>query len=352
MDEEWSIGGPAAEPNGTLLNGWLSANNAGAPNTIDIVDIPYETYDLVVYLNHDRGTEDVLVSEANDAFEPFLGHENDPNILNPITFAQQRTSAQGDDSQTGNFFIGVSDPFGPFARGTRLKNSGETLTLVDPFGAVVDEVSYSLGFPWPTVGDDRGTPPASPSIELINPLLDNDQGDRVVDEMVREVWAPEGPTLVGADRRLWDNHPRMNARDRYYDVSPTRDFEGMIGLVKNYLRSRGNWMTSNLLTTEGSIPATPVISGDGSTLTFTSPGYRSPVGSDFGALEWRLSEISNAGVPGFDPSGPYRYEIEDPYQSAVLSSATPPSLPLVVIGGDSSRGRVAEDFFCLPERML
>lgn len=53
----------------------------------------------------------------------------------------------------------------------KLSNKGETVTLNDASGNVIDEVSYKLGWPWPTVGDDP-----SPSMELIHPDLDNDLG--------------------------------------------------------------------------------------------------------------------------------------------------------------------------------
>lgn len=52
-----------------------------------------------------------------------------------------------------------------------LKNSGETIVLRNAAGKKVDEVSYRLGFPWPTTGEEP-----SPSIELIHPSLDNDLG--------------------------------------------------------------------------------------------------------------------------------------------------------------------------------
>ena len=51
---------------------------------------------------------------------------------------------------------------------------------------------------------------------------------------------PEGPTLV---RPIvdWDNHPRLNHKDRYYDISPTRDFAGMKEVLRRYIISRGNY---------------------------------------------------------------------------------------------------------------
>ncbi|MFT7302877.1 MAG: hypothetical protein ACI8UZ_001715 [Akkermansiaceae bacterium] len=104
-DEEWSIGGPGADANGTLLNGWISSNVADPASTVDVSDIPYRNYDLIIYMNHDRDFEDVLISEANEAFPAFLAHENDTDILNPVTFAQQEVTAEGDATQSGNFFV-------------------------------------------------------------------------------------------------------------------------------------------------------------------------------------------------------------------------------------------------------
>ena len=52
-----------------------------------------------------------------------------------------------------------------------LANDGETITLRNAAGEVIDEVDYQLGFPWPTVGDLPGY-----SMELVNPAFDNDMG--------------------------------------------------------------------------------------------------------------------------------------------------------------------------------
>ena len=61
-------------------------------------------------------------------------------------------------------------PFGQWETGDKLSNEGETIELRDAANALVDTVTYKLGFPWPTTGDFGS------SLELINPALDNDLG--------------------------------------------------------------------------------------------------------------------------------------------------------------------------------
>jgi autotransporter-associated beta strand protein len=52
-----------------------------------------------------------------------------------------------------------------------LSRTGETIDLRDAAGSLMDRVSYSAGFPWPTAADGAG-----PSCELLHPSLDNDLG--------------------------------------------------------------------------------------------------------------------------------------------------------------------------------
>ena len=65
--------------------------------------------------------------------------------------------------------FGYAGAIGPWVG--KLSNNGETVTLNDADGEEVDQVDYQLGWPWPTVGDEP-----SPSMELLNPDLDNDLG--------------------------------------------------------------------------------------------------------------------------------------------------------------------------------
>ncbi|MDY0357502.1 MAG: lamin tail domain-containing protein, partial [Sedimentisphaerales bacterium] len=63
---------------------------------------------------------------------------------------------------------------GPFAG--KLSNDGEWVVLSDASGRIVDEVTYKLGFPWPTVGDTVGLRGRGHSLQLVNPGFDNDLG--------------------------------------------------------------------------------------------------------------------------------------------------------------------------------
>ncbi|MEC8691700.1 MAG: CotH kinase family protein, partial [Verrucomicrobiota bacterium] len=160
--------------------------------------------------------------------------------------------------------------------------------------------------------------------EIMDLIYNDDEGYKLIDEMAHDVWSPEGPTLVEADRRLWDNHPRLNHKDRYYDISPTRDFAGMKEVLRRYITSRGNWMKSSLLQDRNSTPEKPTITfigGDNyqvDDLKFSSSSYRSQSNSRFAAMEWRLAEVYNPTVEGYVEKDPYIYEIENPAKSGEL----------------------------------
>ena len=97
----------------------------------------------------------------------------------------------------------------------------------------------------------------------------------------------------------------------------------MIQVLKNYIVSRGNWMTSNLLTQESSIPATPTITYAGASgfpsndLRFTSSAYSS--GTAFAAMERRISEVYNPTTSNYIAGEPYIYEIDGATQSGELA---------------------------------
>jgi hypothetical protein len=95
---------------------------------------------------------------------------------------------------------------GPFLG--RLSNEGERVELVNARDELQDEVTYQLGFPWPTVGDAPGN-----SIELINHELDNDLGG---------AWrsSTSGPTPHAPNSRLSDTPPPLLRQVRHNPQQP------------------------------------------------------------------------------------------------------------------------------------
>jgi len=77
-------------------------------------------------------------------------------------------------------------PHGPYLG--KLSNEGERIVLLNTAGQDMDEVTYKLGFPWPTVGDAPGD-----SIELLNPSMDNGLGGSW-----RSSGALSGPPIASA----------------------------------------------------------------------------------------------------------------------------------------------------------
>ncbi len=66
-------------------------------------------------------------------------------------------------------YLGYTGALGPWTGG--LKNSGDDIVLRRLDLSVADRVTYELGFPWPTVGDDPGD-----SMQRINERLDSNLG--------------------------------------------------------------------------------------------------------------------------------------------------------------------------------
>ncbi|MCS5539076.1 MAG: CotH kinase family protein, partial [Roseibacillus sp.] len=184
--------------------------------------------------------------------------------------------------------------------------------------------------------------------EILDLLFNRDEGYKLVDETMKFVYTPGEPSLVDVDRRMWDNHPRLNHKDRYYDISSTRDFAGMVRVVKTWITSRGNWMSRTLLSQEDDVPRKPTITYTGpegypsDELTFTCSTFSSPSRSRFAAMEWRLAEVHNPVVADYDPARPNIYEIEGGFKSGELAAfdGAYQFPPLAVRVGRTYRARV------------
>lgn len=98
-EESWSGAGAApVVPDGVLMNGWISENGSdSAPSTISISEIPYDKYQLIVYVGHDRPNEDTSFSETGGAFTDFLTLESvdDTTIVgDPFVFTEISSSGE------------------------------------------------------------------------------------------------------------------------------------------------------------------------------------------------------------------------------------------------------------------
>ena len=139
--------------------------------------------------------------------------------------------------------------------------------------------------------------------EIRDLLFNPEQTGQIIDEYAAVVWDRAGvPSIVEADRRKWDYHPMMAmamkaGQGLFYEAAGTKDFPGMLQLMKNYVKSRGSWIDSVLLN-DSTIPATPSATSCGaagfqaSQLRFRASAYKGQ--NAFAALKWRLAEITPA----------------------------------------------------------
>jgi hypothetical protein len=92
--------------------------------------------------------------------------------------------------------------------------------------------------------------------------------------------------------------------------------------------SRSAWIDTYQLTNESQIPGKPTVTytgpagHPGNVLAFQTSAYSS-VYSPFGAIEWRIAEVSPAGGADFDPADPKKYEIEAAWESGELTTFSP-----------------------------
>ena len=205
--------------------------------------------------------------------------------------------------------------------------------------------------------------------ELQDLLLNDDQGAQVVEEYARYV-----EPFAAIDRAMWDYHPRVRqspANGQHYGafyrevyrypagngaagqvrraISPV-GFEGMVNWVKEFI-SQDGFGGGRLegLARDPQIPDTPTVSYQGSVgfpaadLTFRASEFRDPQGDDtFAGLQWRLGQVRNPTTPGYVPSEPWRYEIDDVWTSGIVGQLDPQiTVPATAVSiGQTYRVRV------------
>jgi hypothetical protein len=138
-----------------------------------------------------------------------------------------------------------------------LSNDGESLTLRDATGTLVDTVTYRAEFPWPILADGA-------SMQLVNATLDNDLGAS---------WRPALPTPGFQNSPFAPNAPPQLRQVAHFPAQPTAveattisikatDPDGIASLTLHYqIVAPGNYIPAFLplpTATLKSSPATPL----------------------------------------------------------------------------------------------
>jgi hypothetical protein len=174
--------------------------------------------------------------------------------------------------------------------------------------------------------------------EIRDLLYNPEQVGLLIDEIASVVYTPGQPSLVDADRAMWDYNPILRSNyvnlskadhGRFYagggSVPPMGNFAGMMQYMKDYAASRSSYIDSTILTDEAVIPVEPTITYTGEAgyplnrLEFRSSPF-SGRGSPFAAMEWRIGEIYNPDTANYVPGTEWKYEIEPVWQSGELTS--------------------------------
>lgn len=184
-------------------------------------------------------------------------------------------------------------------------------------------------------------------------------------QMVNPTGAPQ--TWADIDRFMWNYHPRTTGSvgnhsgqgnhkgnfnytpftdsrigGDYVRTLVTADFEGSMNYLKEYASDTytgGTWAAGNgqqkgygyeylkFDAADAAIPNKPTITYAGGAgfpsddLGFTNSTFSDPQGNGtFSAMMWRVGEISNPSIPLYDSAAPYKYEVEEHWNSGEISA--------------------------------
>jgi hypothetical protein len=160
--------------------------------------------------------------------------------------------------------------------------------------------------------------------EIRDLLFNPEQTGRIIDEYAAVISDPTGrPGIAEADRRKWDFHPALAGGGQagnglYYQASSTKDFAGMVKLMKDWVKGRGEWIDANLIRDE-KVPGVGVAAYSGAggfaagKLKFKASAYKGA--NAFTAMKWRMAEVAPAGVAAFLARGRDLFEINAVWES-------------------------------------
>jgi hypothetical protein len=170
----------------------------------------------------------------------------------------------------------------------------------------------------------------------------SDQAFALIDEYATLLRGPtNAPTLLDADRSMWDYNPKMISgtysdnpsskagQGRFYQFpnEPTvpHTFDGTIQLMKSYVGYRATNTTFSLDTVanDPTRPARPTITYTGPSnypinrLTFRSSNYSGS--SAFASMRWRVGEVVDPRNPAAYANAHHPYEIETVWDSGPIT---------------------------------
>ncbi len=148
-------------------------------------------------------------------------------------------------------------------------------------------------------------------------LYNADQAYQMLDDLANIIDPPGGgPTFVDADRAMWDYNPIMSSsyinpskagQGRFYQRAATRDFRGMVQIMKDYIVS--NNRAFDTYSEDPAAPLTPTVTPTApegypaNALTFRTTPFSAPQGAGtFAAMKWRIAEV-RPGSQAIAPSG-------------------------------------------------
>lgn len=180
--------------------------------------------------------------------------------------------------------------------------------------------------------------------EIRDLLWNQDQAFKLIDEYAELLRGPtNGPTLLDADRSMWDYNPKMISsvysenpaskagQGRFYQWPGglPKTFQGGVQLMKNYVDYRSTNATFSLdtMSADNARPNRPTVTYTGpagypiNQLTFRSSSYSGI--NPFGSMRWRVGEITDTNSPNYRSDEPRKYEIETVWDSGPITSFNP-----------------------------
>lgn len=168
----------------------------------------------------------------------------------------------------GGYLVVASDPatilsrYGKASVGPwtgNLSSDGERITLRDPADNIVDEVDYGTEFPWPIAANGNG-----PSMELLNPALDNDLGSSWASPLSPMQPSPGAQnqvyvTNVAPNLRQVNHSPQSpSSTNQVLVTTKVTDPQGVAAVTLQYqVVAPGNYIPAFLPFTVAQLNATP-----------------------------------------------------------------------------------------------